>query len=196
MLNSKNIHLAILGIILGSAIAYVYGSYRLESRRQMEAEALMGSFESTAAEHPEITDNDMLAFFEDALASGPNDPELMTRYADLLFDLDRYTESAQWFREALEITPGDVPVRTAMATALYGSGQIDEAIEELQRALETDPTYILALHNLALAYLDSRSDVFSAEAALGQIEAIDPTYSGIASIRERITAARGSPLSQ
>ncbi len=196
MLNSKNIHIALLGIILGSAFAYVYGSYRLESRRQMEAETLAGSpMAGVGAEHPEITDEQMLAFFAEALTTNPNDAELIFRYADFLFNLNRYAESAEWFGRAVAIAPEDVEVRTAMATALYGSGRVDNAIEEFQRALESDPTYVLALHNLALAYLDGRNDVVLAQDALRQIELVEPTYAGIASIRERIIAAGGDPLS-
>ena len=196
MPNSKNIHIALLGIILGSALAYVYGSYRLESRRQMEAQTLAGTPSAGFGdEHPEITHQNMLAFFADALRSNPNDPELITRYADFLFGINRYAESAEWFSRALEITPEDAPARTAMATALFGSGRVDEAIQEFQRALESDPDYLLALHNLALAYLDGRDDVVSAQTALHQIELIDPTYAGIASIRERIAAEESNPVS-
>jgi cytochrome c-type biogenesis protein CcmH/NrfG len=195
MLNSKNIHIALLGIILGSAFAYVYGSYRLESRRQLEAETLAGSPRAEVApDHPEITDQTMLAFFTEALAANPNNPELLSRYADYLFDLGRYTESSEIFSQALKITPEDVAVRTAMATAMYGSGRVEDAILEFQRALESDATYVLALHNLALAYLDGRNDVVSAQTALRQIELIEPTYAGIASIRERIAAAGGNTV--
>jgi tetratricopeptide (TPR) repeat protein len=196
MLNSKNIHIAVLGIILGSAFAYVYGSYRLESRRQMEAATLVASPGAAVAnDHPEITDQNMLAFFAEALATNPNDPVLIARYADFLFDLDRYAESAEWFSQALETTPEDAAVRTAMATALFGAGRIDDAIQEFRRALESDPTYLLALHNLALAYIDGQNDVVSAQGALQQIEQIDPSYAGIASIRERIIAIGGTPVS-
>jgi len=196
MLNSKNIHIALLGIILGSAFAYVFGSYRLESRRQMEAGTLAASpGAEVAQDHPEITDQNMLAFFAEALASNPNDPELLTRYADFLFDLNRYAESAQWFGRALDITPEDTEIRTAMATALYGSGRVEDAILEFQRALESNPTYTLALHNLALAYIDGRRDVVSAQTTLQQIERIDPNYPGIPSIRERMVAAGINPVS-
>ncbi len=196
MLNSKNIHIALLGIILGSAFAYVYGSYRLESRRQAEAEALAGSSGAgIGAEHPEITDEQMLAFFAEALRTNPNDAELIFRYADFLFNLGRYEESAEWFSRALETSPEDAATRTAMATALYGSGRLDEAIEEFQRALESDPSYLLALHYLALTHLEGRSDVVSARAALRQIELIDPTYEGLTSIRERIVVAEGNSVS-
>ena len=196
MLNLKNIHIALLGIIIGSACAYVYGSYRLESQRQMEARTLtVAQPAGIGNTHPEITDDNMLAFFAEALASNPNDPEIMTRYADFLFGLNRYAESAQWFGQVLEIRPDDAEARTAMATAMYGSGRIDEAIQELERALDTDPGYILALHNLALAYLDGRGDVVSAQTTVRRIEQIDPTYAGLESIRERLAAAGGTPVS-
>jgi len=196
MFNSKNIHIALLGIILGSAFAYVYGSYRLESRRQMEAETLAGSpGAGLAGAHPENSDEDMLSLFAEAITRNPNDSELLYRYADFLFNLNRYAESAEFFGQALEITPEDAAVRTAMATALYGSGRLDEAVQEYQRALESDPAYLLALHYLALAHLEGRNDVVSARSALSQIELIDSSYEGLPSIRERIVAAESNPVS-
>ncbi len=196
MLNSKNIHIALLGIILGSAVAYVYGSYRLESRRRVEADTLASAQGPGAGDlHPEVTDEQMLAFFAEALRTNPNDGELIFRYADFLFNLNRYAESAEWFGRALESAPEDAAIRTAMATALYGSGRIDEAIQEYQRALEIEPTYLLAHHYIALAYLEGRNDVASAQTALSQMELIDPTYQGLASIREQIVAAESNPIS-
>jgi hypothetical protein len=79
MFNSKSIHIALLGLIVGSAVAYLFGSYRLETRRQLEAEAAAQAIGDQPAEHPEVTDEAMLAFFEEALASNPNDTELMGR---------------------------------------------------------------------------------------------------------------------
>ena len=194
MFNSKNIHLALLGIILGSAVAYVYGSYRIESERRAATEEILASsaiVDTNAPEgHPEVDEADMLALFDAALAREPNNSELLARYAEFLFSLQRYNEGVDWFERALALTPEDATLRTTMAMALYRIGRTDDAIREFQRALNTDPNQALALHNLALAFLEAKSDVPSAENALRRIEVIDPNYSGLGSLRERVAAAR------
>ena len=194
MLNSKNIHLALLGIILGSAVAYIYGSYRIESERQAAVEDILSSSATVApdatAVHPDVEETEMLALFDLALAQDPNNPELLAQYAGFLFSLQRYNQAVDWFERALALTPEDATLRTTMATALYNIGRNDDAIREFQRALNTDPNQVRALHNLALAFLEAKNDVPSAEIALRRIEAIDPNYLGLASLRERVGAAR------
>jgi tetratricopeptide (TPR) repeat protein len=78
-----------------------------------------------------------------------------------------------------------------MAAALYGSGRSEEAIQEFQRAIAVDPNYTLALHNLALAYLDIGDDLAAAEDTIRQLEGVDPAYPGLASLRQQLEASRG-----
>jgi Flp pilus assembly protein TadD len=190
MLTAKNVHLTLLGIILGSVAAYSFASYRAEVRREAQAEEIAASLSPPGtAGHPDVTDAEMVALFEEALERNPNDPELMSRFGSYLFGLERFAEAARWFRRVLEITPDDANTRTLMGTSLYASGRVDEAIEAFNEALQTDHDQVLALHNLAIADLD-RGDVPAAEDGLVRIESIDPTYVGLPSLRGRIEAAR------
>ena len=191
MLNSKTIHLILLGVIVGAAGAYVYSSYQANLLRQAEAAAILdaGGFGIGEA-HPSVTEQEMLGLFADRLALSPNDPELLSRYATYLFSIERYTESVQWFQRLLELTPNDATMRTARATALYGSGRVGDAIDEYQRALELDPEQTLALHNLVLAYLEPPRNVEAAASALGRLESIDPTYTALPTLRDRLRSAR------
>lgn len=184
-------HLLVLGIILGSAAAYVYASVQTESHRVDLAEAARSRLAgvSTTDPHAGVTDQEMLDMFGQALAATPNDPELLTRYATFLFDLRRFQEAAEVFGRLVEQTPEDGEVRTYMATSLYAAGERERAMSEFEAALEADPTQILALHNLALGHLDLYDDPQRAQEMLERIEAIDPSYEGLASLRQRIEAA-------
>ena len=189
MLNSKNIHFALLGIILGSAIAYIYGSYLLEAGRRIEAETVAGAVAGQAPTHPEVTEQDMAALFSQALEANPNDPELLSRYGDFLFGRGRYPEAAELFERALAIQPEDAATRTAMAAAIYGAGRVDEAIQQFQRAIESDPGYAQAFNYLALAYLGAGNDV-AAEDTIGRLEALNPVDPQLPSLRARLEEAR------
>jgi Tfp pilus assembly protein PilF len=191
-MNSRSVHLLLLGMILGAATAYVYASVQTSAQRaQLAGEARDRLISGTAADpHAGLSDADMLEMFEQALATSPDDPELLSRYATFLFDLRRFAEAADAFERALVSTPRDAEIRTYMATALYAAGERERAMREFETALEDDPNQILALHNVALGYLDLDGDPDRAAEVLSRIEAIDPAYEGLASLRQRIEAAR------
>lgn len=191
MLNSKTIHFILLGVIAGSAAAYIYGSYRTHLQRQAAVEeAFSARVLTDTQEHPDFAEEEMLDLFAQALILSPNDPELLSRLATYLFSIGRYAESVDWFTRLLEITPDDATMRTAHATALYGNGRVGDAIEEYRRALELDPFQTLALHNLVLAYLEPPRNIEDAAAALGRLESIDPTYDALPTLRNRLATAR------
>ena len=179
MFNARSVHVALLGLILGSATAYVYGTYQSESRRSAEAAQLTESLAAASADHSEVTDEEMLALFDQALAENPNNAELKTRYGNFLFNLRRYGEAVDMYRLVLENTPDDPVVRTDLGTALYNLGRVDEAMANYERALASDPGNVLALHNVAIAQLESLDDVAAAETTIRRIESIDPNYPGL-----------------
>lgn len=191
MLDSRTVHWVLLGVIAGSAAAYVYANYRIHGARLDELRNTQNAAvsESTDA-HADVTEQGMLELFARALAISPDDPELLSRYATYLFEIGRYAESANSFARLMEITPEDATMRTAYATALYGSGRVGDAIEEYRRALETDPSQTLALHNLILAYLERPPNVAAAAAALERLETIDPSYEALPTLRSRLERAR------
>jgi Flp pilus assembly protein TadD len=191
MLTARHIHALLLGVILGSASAYVYASARTGAERDALAQQARSRLVGGApADHPEVTGQAMLEMFAEAVASNPNDPRLLTEYATLLFDARRFAEAAGVFDRVLAETPDDAEVRTYMATSLYAAGQRERAMVEFETALEDDPNQILALHNLSLGHLDLNNDPNAAQEVLSRIEGIDPNYEGLASLRSRINAAR------
>lgn len=191
MLNSKTIHFILLGVIVGSTAAYIYGSYGSHQRQLAAAgDGLNASAAAMPEGHPDFSEQEMLDLFDQALAVSPNDPELLSRYATYLFSIGRYPDSVDVFRQLLEITPNDATMRTAHATALYGSGRVGDAIAEYQRALEIDPEQTLALHNLVLAYLEPPRNVEAAAETLSRLERIDPAYEALPILRSRLATAR------
>jgi len=200
MLNSKTVHLVVLGLIVGAAAAYIFSSYQTNMVRLAEADAMVSAASGSggsggvgagvAEDHPSVSEQEMLDLFSQALAVSPNDPELLSRFAAYLFSIERYAEAVEWFERLTGLTPDDATIRTGLATALYGSGRVSEAIQQFERALEIEPEQTLALHNLVLAYLEQPRDVEAAASALGRLESIDPSYTALPTLRERLATAR------
>jgi tetratricopeptide (TPR) repeat protein len=191
MLSSRNIHFVILGIILGSIAGYVFAFYQAHSTSAAPVGAETPGTETTAGEeHPDISDEQMLALFQGAIERNPNNPELMTRYANFLFDLERYAESVEWFQKVIALQPANMEMRTNLATALYNQGKVDEAMAEYQKSLTIDPRHMFTLHNMFVVYVDNKKDFAAAEAILRKMEQIDPAYESLPSLRQRLQEDR------
>jgi tetratricopeptide (TPR) repeat protein len=193
MLSSRNIHFVILGIILGAASGYIFAFYHAQGSIPAPAPAASstpGPDSAATPEHPDITDDQMLELFNTAIEKNPNNPELMTRYANFLFDLQRYNESVDWYQKVLALQPSNIDVRTDLATALYSMGRIDESLAEYQKSLAVDPRHMLSLHNLVVLYTDSKKDFAAAESVLKQMEEINPNYEALPSLRTKLAEDR------
>jgi Flp pilus assembly protein TadD len=184
MFSSRNIHFAILGIILGATSGYIFAFYQVESSTPRTLPAAAQSSKVPQG-HPDVSNEQLLAMFKEALAKNPNDPTLLTRYANFLFDLGRFTEAVDWFSRVAAMQPNNLDVRTDLGTALWNAGQKEKAMAEYQRILQADPKHIATLHNLAVVHLGER-DFAAAERVINQIEAIDPKYEGLPSLKQRL----------
>jgi tetratricopeptide (TPR) repeat protein len=183
MFSSRNIHFALLGIILGATSGYIFAFYQVQSSMPRELPASQGS--NLPQGHPNVSNEQLLTMFKEALAKNPNDPMLLTRYANFLFDLGRFSEAVEWFGKAVALQPNNLDVRTDMATALWNAGQKDRALAEYQHILQIDPKHMATLHNLVIVHLEQR-DAAGAEQVLKQMEAIDPKYEGLESLKKRL----------
>jgi len=183
MFSSRNIHFAILGIILGGTAGYIFAFYQVQSSMPRTAPSSQSS--GTPKGHPDVTNEQLLSMFKEALAKNPNDTTLMTRYANFLFDLGRFNEAVEWFQKVVAIQPNNLDVRTDLGTALWNMGQKDKAMAQYQQILKSDPRHMATLHNLVIVHLEERNFA-AAEQVLKQMESIDPKYEGLDPLRKRM----------
>jgi tetratricopeptide (TPR) repeat protein len=189
MFSARNIHFAILGIILGATTGYVFAFYQVQSSTPHEAPSSQQQGSNLPGGHPNVDNNQLLAMFKDALAKNPNDPKLMTRYANFLFDLGKFDESVEWFQKAVAVQPENLDVRADLGTALWNAGQKGKGMAEYQSILKANPQHMATLHNLVIVHLEER-DLSAAEKVLKQMEAIDPRYEGLEPLRKRLAELR------
>src|SRR4051812_29499269 len=128
MFSSRNIHFAILGIILGGTTGYIFAFYQVQSSMPRALPAAQAA--NTPQGHPDVNNDQLLGMFKEALAKNPSDTTLMTRYANFLFDLGRFNEAVDWFHKVIAVQPDNLDVRTDLATALWNAGQKDKAMAE------------------------------------------------------------------
>src|SRR6185295_11402168 len=142
MFSSRNIHFAILGIILGATSGYIFAFYQVQSSTPRPVPSAQA-----AGQHPEVNNDQLLTMFKEALTKSPNDTTLMTRYANFLFDLGKFNESVEWFQKVLALQPDNLDVRTDLGTALWNGGQKEKGMAAYQQNLKANPNHVATLHN-------------------------------------------------
>ena len=187
MFTSRNIHFAILGIIIGAASGYMLAFYQVQASMPRTA-AAAGS--NLPQGHPNVNNDQLLAMFKEALQKNPNDITLMTRYANFLFDLGRYSEAVEWFKKVLVQQPANLDVMTDLGTALYNAGQKEKAMAAYQQILKVDPKHMATLHNLVIVRLEERNFP-AAEETLKKMEEINPKYEGLDPLKKRLAELKG-----
>jgi tetratricopeptide (TPR) repeat protein len=110
MFTSRNIHFAILGIILGATSGYILAFYQVQ--QSMPAPVQARSQQSASQQQqqqppgqPDVTTEQLLALFENAMAKNPNNPELLTRYGTFLVDIGRRAEAEKMLKQVEAIDP-------------------------------------------------------------------------------------------
>ena len=189
MFSSRNIHFAILGIILGASVAYIVAFYQVESTLPVQA-ATMASNNGLPADHPDVSNNEqMLDLLKKAIEEKPDQPEMIARYANILFNMGRFDEALGWYTKVLELQPDNLDARSLRGAVYWRKNRIEEAAADLQGVLQRDPKHIPSLYGMFLLSLHRR-EIAKAGDYLKKIEAIDPGYEGLAELRRRLEDER------
>lgn len=191
MFSSRNIHFAVLGIILGASSGYVYAF--LNAQKSLPPPPLNSSQAQSEmpAGHPEVNNEQMLQAMKKAVEADPTQPEIVKRYAVALFDAGHFDEATTWFAKAVELEPNSVDVRSMYGAVLWRIGNKEAAATQLEAALRIDPRNIPGLHGLTLLALE-KGDSARARQLIQQIESIDPSYSQLPELRSRLGGTSGT----
>jgi Flp pilus assembly protein TadD len=107
------------------------------------------------------------------LTQQTTDEHTLLELGILFTDLNQFAPAEVTFRRVLEANAQNAAARHHLAVLLLKSGRVDEGIEQERRALKALPKYMLAMHNLALAYL-MKKDVMRARFWLREAMDIAP----------------------
>jgi Tfp pilus assembly protein PilF len=191
MFSSRNIHFAILGVILGASSGYVFAFYRAHQAAPPPLTETQAQ-ESVPAGHPDVANNDqMLEAMRQAVERDPTQPDILNRYALALFDAGRFTESETWFAKAVALAPNNADIRSMYGAVLWRLGKRVEAETQLEAVLKLDPSNIPSLHGLTLLMLE-KPDAARAAQYIKQIESIEPSYVQLPDLKSRLNALQGS----
>ena len=187
MLTSRNIHFAILGIIIGASAGYIFAFYQAEAARP--ATTVPQSAEQLPPNHPS-TDDAGVEELRKQVDANPNDSDLLARYGTRLFTLGQIDEAIATYEKVLQLKPDNLTVRSLIVAMLFSQGKLDEARKHLDIALKQNPNHIPTLHGYFLVTLEGDKDLKKAGEILKQIEVQSPDYQGLADLKARMEEVR------
>jgi Tfp pilus assembly protein PilF len=144
MFSSRNIHFAILGLILGASTGYIFAFYQAGSSVVAPAQqgSQTGAQTAAPANHPDVTPEALLQMFQVALKNNPNEPELLSRYGSFLFNLGRFQESVDAFQKSLVARPNHWQTMEDLFNAqLEGVKDPNAAEATLRKMEQVDPKH-------------------------------------------------------
>lgn len=140
MFSSRNIHFAILGLILGASTGYVVAFYQAEAAFVPKTQQV--SQNGTPPNHPNVTPEQLLEMFKVALEKNPNEPELRSRYGSFLFNLGRFQESVESLQKSLELRPNHLQTMEDLFNVqLEGLKDPKAAEATLKKIAQVEPNY-------------------------------------------------------
>jgi Flp pilus assembly protein TadD len=113
------------------------------------------------------------------------------RYAVALFEAGQLEEARKWFGKAVDLEPNNVETRSMFGAILWRTGDKEAAAVQLEASLKLDPKNIASLHGLTLLALE-KHDAVKAAQLIQQIEAVEPTYSQLPDLKNRLKIEAGA----
>jgi len=189
MFSSRNIHFAILGIIIGAMGGYIFAFYQATAAAPPPIDPTSASSASSASgmppNHPNVNEEEMMALLKKAAESSPDQPDVLSHYANQLFQVGKLEESAEWYAKVVALKPKDTDVRSLYGAVLWRIGKKAEAKTQLEAALSQDPKHVPSMHGLFIIAIDNH-DVAAAKDLLARIEKAEPDYPGMADLKARL----------
>jgi tetratricopeptide (TPR) repeat protein len=186
MLTSRNIHFAILGIIIGASAGYIFAFY------QARDAAPAAVTESLPVDHTGAPTDEGLDELKAEVDRDPNNADVLARYGTRLFTAGRIDEAVDVYGKTLQLEPENLTVRSLMIAMLFSQGNITDAKRHLEIAMKQNPNHIPTLHGLFLVTLEGDHDVEKAAGIAKQIETLSPNYQGLSDLKSRLEAARAA----
>lgn len=121
--------------------------------------------------------------------TNPNDPDLLSKIANIYYDVQDYPTAIAYYQRALKVQPANADVRTDLATAYWYTGNPDSAIQEFNKALSYQPNKANTLFNLGVVQWQGKMDIKSAVATWQKLLASNPNYENKDRVKQLIAEA-------
>lgn len=191
-----NLLFAIIGILLGFIIGFLFAS-NMSQRAAVDAPTALSNSQ-LPADHPQTAGGQnpggMQAEVTASLEKARNEPqnfEAQMNAAQLYYQIQRFDQAIEFLLKANQLKPDDYQTVVALGLVNLDAGHYGVAETWYRAALmkKNDDTATLA--GLAAATL-GKGDAKAAEAAIANLEKVDPTSVDLPQFRTRLAGLKSA----
>ena len=197
-MSRENLLFAIIGILLGFIVGFMFAS----SMSQKQATQLAGAAsQGLPADHPPIAGGGgqnapdpqaMRAEVAGQLEKARNEPnnfDAQIKAAQLYYQIQRYDQAIEFLLKANTLKPTDYQTVVALAVTNLDAEHYDTAERWYRAAMKMKSDDVMVLAGLADTTL-KKGDAKAAEDAIAKLEKVDPTAEDLPNFRTRLASLK------
>jgi len=119
----------------------------------------------------------------------PNNFDAQITAAKLYYQIQRYDQAIEFLLKANTLKPTDYQTVVALGVTNLDGGHYEQAEKWYRAAMKIKSDDVMVLAGLADATL-KKGDAKAAEAAIAQLEKVDPTAEDLPGFRDRLTSLK------
>lgn len=145
--------------------------------------------------HPPLKVAQIIEDYAQQADKDPKNAQIPLQLANYLYDKKYFNLAIQWYQRSLNLNPRNSNALTDLGTSFFYTGQPQRAITQYKKALALNPKHQPTLFNMIVVNLEGTHDLPAANKYWRELDRLNPNYSGLKEIKERLDAATGSASS-
>jgi tetratricopeptide (TPR) repeat protein len=193
----ENILFAIIGILLGFIVGFMFASSMSQKAALQPATA---GTQALPADHPPVggqnAQNPQAMFAEvqasiEKARSEPKNFDAQVKAAELYYQIQRFDQAIEYLLKANEIKPTDYRTVVLLGLVNLDAGHYDNSEKWYRAAMKMKSDDVMVLAGLAAATLQ-KGDAKAAEDAIAQLEKVDPNSEDLPQFRDKLASLKAS----
>lgn len=196
-MNRENLLFAIIGVLLGFIVGFIFASSMSQKAAQTQTAS---ASQNMPADHPPVGGAqsgamDPAAMREQVTSqiekarSEPKNFDAQVKAAELYYRIQRYDQAIEFLLKANTLKPTDYETVAALGVVNLDAGHFDQAEKWYRAALKMKSDDERVLAGLAAATLQ-RGDAKAAEDAIAQLEKAYPSSEDLAQFKEKLAGLK------
>ncbi len=197
-MNRDNLLFAIIGVLLGFIIGFIFAS-TMSQRYGSTGTNPMAANQPLPPDHPPIqgaedqqNPQQVFAQVQAAIAKARSDPkdfDAQVTAAKLEYQVQRYDQTIEFLLKANQLKPDNYEVLAMLGEANMEGAHYDQAETWYKAALAKKPGDVSVLASLAFMQLQ-KGDAKEAEKAIANLEKADPSNQDLPQFRDKLASLK------
>jgi tetratricopeptide (TPR) repeat protein len=196
-MSRENILFAIIGLLLGFIVGFMFASSMSQKAALQPAAAgtaLPADHPPVGAQNSQNQQNSQATFaqVQAALEKARNEPqnfEAQVQAADLYYQIQRFDKAIEYLLKANQLKPTDYRTVVFLGLTNLDAGHYDQAEKWYRAAMKMKSDDVMVLAGLAATTLE-KGDAKAAEDAIAQLEKVDPSSQDLPQFRDKLASLK------